>query len=85
MSTFKHRCIDGISADKKRCREMVEKGIGLVTALSPELGYEVCSELAKEALITDKGIFELVLEKNLLSKERLDKLLDPENMIRPRK
>ncbi|MBC8462300.1 MAG: hypothetical protein H8D67_30390 [Deltaproteobacteria bacterium] len=35
--------------------------------------------------MTDKGVFELVLEKNLLSKERLDKLLDPENMIRPRK
>jgi len=85
MSTFKHRCIDGISADKKRCLEMVEKSIGLVTALSPELGYEVCSELAKEALITDKGVCELVLEKKLLSKEKLDELLTPENMIRPTK
>ena len=64
---------------------MVENSIGLVTALSPVLGYEVCTALAKEALETDRGVFELVLEKNLLSQKELDKLLAPENMIKPRR
>jgi aspartate ammonia-lyase len=63
---------------------MVENSIGLVTALNPALGYEVCTQLAKEALATDRGVYELVLEKNLLSKEELDKLLAPETMIKPR-
>lgn len=81
MATLKYRCIDGITANEKRCREMVENSIGLVTALSPVLGYEVCSSLAKEALENNRSVYELVLEKKLLTKERLDELLSPENMI----
>lgn len=81
MRTLKHRCIDGITANEKVCREMVERSIGIVTALNPVLGYETCSKLAKEALETDRGLYELVLEKNLLTKEKLDELLLPENMI----
>jgi aspartate ammonia-lyase len=80
MNTLKFRCIDGITANEKRCRELVENSIGLVTALNPVLGYEVSTQLAKEALETNRGVFELVLEKNLLTKEKLDELLSPENM-----
>jgi aspartate ammonia-lyase len=85
MSTLKFKCIDGITANEKRCRELVEKSIGLVTALNPVLGYEVSTQLAKEALETDRGVYELVLEKNLLSREELDNILAPENMIKPRR
>lgn len=83
MATFKHRCIDGITANQEHCRRIVESSIGLVTALNPALGYETCSILAREALESNRGVYELVLEKNLLSKEELDKLLAPESMIRP--
>lgn len=83
MATLKHRCIDGITANPDNCLRMVQNSIGIVTALSPVLGYEVCSSLAKEALETDRGVYELVIEKKLLSKEKLDELLAPENMIRP--
>ena len=85
MSTLKHRCIDGITANEERCRQLVENSIGLVTALNPYLGYEQSTLLAKEALETNRGVYELVLEKNLMSKEELDKILAPENMIKPRK
>jgi len=81
MMTLKSRCIDGITANADRCRGMVEWSIGLVTALNPVLGYETCSMLAKEALENNKGVYDLVLEKNLLSKEKLDELLKPENMV----
>lgn len=84
MMTLKVRCIDGITANKERCRELVENSIGLVTALNPVLGYETCTKLAKEALDTNRGVYELVLEKKLLSKDELDDLLKPENMIKPR-
>jgi len=85
MTTLKYKCIDGITANEKRCRELVENSIGLVTALNPVLGYEVSTKLAKEALEKNRGVYELVLEKNLLSKEELDKILAPENMIGPTK
>lgn len=85
MKTFKHRCIDGITANEKRCLEMVQNSIGIVTALNPVLGYETCSMLAKEALAGDLSVYKLVIEKKLLSKEELDELLTPENMIKPQK
>ena len=84
MVTLKQRCVDGITANVEGCRKMVQDSIGLVTALTPILGYDTCTALAKEALDSDRGVYELVLEKNLLSKEELDKLLAPENMIGPR-
>jgi len=84
MMTLKVRCIDGITANVDRCRELVEGSIGIVTALNPALGYETCTKLAKEALDTNRGVYELVLEKKLLSKAELDDLLKPENMIKPR-
>ena len=64
---------------------MVLNSIGIITALNPILGYEICSDLAKEALQTDCRVYDLVIERNLLSKEELDIILQPENMIRPRK
>ena len=81
MNTLKYKCIDGITANEKHCRDLVMNSIGLVTALNPILGYEVSTQLAKEALETNRGVYELVLEKRLLSKEELDKFLSPENMI----
>lgn len=85
MNTLRVKCIDGITANADRCRLLVEHSIGLVTALNPVLGYETSTQLAKEALETNRGVYELVLEKKLLSKEELDEILKPENMIKPKK
>ncbi len=84
MMTLKQKCIDGITANEDRCRSLVENSIGLVTALNPVLGYEKSTQLAKEALETNRGVYELVLEKKLLSKSELDEILKPENMIKPK-
>ncbi|MCD6250482.1 MAG: aspartate ammonia-lyase [candidate division Zixibacteria bacterium] len=84
MATFKFRCIDGITANERVCRLYVTKSIGIITALNPILGYEICSKLAKEALDSGRGVYELVLERKLLTKAGLDKLLAPENMLAPR-
>ena len=85
MNTLRDRCIAGITANEEVCRRMVYGSIGLVTALNPYLGYETSTELAKTALHTGKGIYDLVLERGLMSKEQLDSVLSPENMVRPRK
>ena len=85
MKTFNYRCISGITANEQQCREMVQNSIGIVTALNPVLGYEKCSILAKEALNTGRSVYDLVIEKDFLSKEEMDELLKPENMIKPKK
>ena len=63
---------------------MVKNSIGIVTALNPVLGYEKSAAIAKEALSTDRSVYDLVLEKGWLSKDALDDLLKPENMTQPR-
>ncbi len=83
MKTFMHRCVDGITANREVCRSMVTNSIGLVTALNPYLGYEKCSELAQEAMKTGKSVYDLVIEKKILSEDRLNEILKPENMIKP--
>jgi len=85
MEVLKFRCIDGITANVDRCRELVLHSIGIVTALNPVLGYETSSRLAKTALQTGGSVYELVLQEGLLSKQQLDDILAPENMIKPRK
>jgi aspartate ammonia-lyase len=60
---------------------MVERSIGLVTALNPVIGYEASTEVAKEALESGRKVYDLVLEKGLLTKEKLDEMIKPENMI----
>ena len=82
MTTLKERCIDGVTANEARCRELVERSIGLVTALSPVLGYETCTQIAREALEKDMRVYDLVIARKLLSKEELNRLIRPENMIR---
>jgi aspartate ammonia-lyase len=83
MKTLKTRAIDGIQANEKKCREFVEHSIGLVTALNPYLGYERSTEIAKEALENNRSVYELVLEKGYMTKEELDNVLNPINMIKP--
>ncbi len=85
MNTLREKCIEGITANEEVCRNMVYNSIGLVTALNPYIGYETSTDLAQEALKTGKGIYDLVLERKLMSKEELDNLLKPENMVKPRK
>lgn len=85
MITLRDRCIVGITANRQRCLDLVLHSIGLVTALNPYIGYEASTAIAKEAMDTGRGVYELVLEKNLLTKAQLDDILAPENMIKPRK
>lgn len=85
MNTLREKCIAGITANEEHCRNMVYNSIGLVTALNPYLGYEKSTELAQKALRTGKGVYDLVLEMGLISRDELDDILKPENMVRPRK
>ena len=84
VRVFTEKCIKGIKADRARCKELAEKSIGLATVLNPFIGYEKAAAVAKEAVATGKTIREIVLEKRILSKKEIDKILDPMAMTRPR-
>ncbi|NLN00001.1 MAG: aspartate ammonia-lyase [Campylobacteraceae bacterium] len=84
FETLSKLCIDGISANKEHCEQMVLNSIGLVTALNPYLGYEKSTIVAKEALKSGASVYDVVLEKGFLNKDELDEIMKPENMIKPK-
>ncbi|VDH03216.1 aspartate ammonia-lyase [Bergeyella zoohelcum] len=81
LDTLREKCVVGITANREVCLNMVKNSIGIVTALNPALGYKTSTAIAKESLETGKSVYDLVLEKNLLSEKELNDLLDPKNML----
>jgi fumarate hydratase class II len=71
------RCVDGIVANRERCREMVEKSLAMVTALAPRIGYDQAAAVAKEAYATGRTVREVLQARALLSPGELEEALDP--------
>jgi aspartate ammonia-lyase len=83
--TLRELCADGITANETNCKKMVLNSIGIVTALNPHIGYKNSTKIAKEALETGASVYDLIIEKKVLTKAQVDKILSPENMIKPTK
>lgn len=83
LIALKEKCVEGIEANKDCAAASVKNSIGIVTALNPYIGYKMSTKIAKEALLTGKGVYQLVLEYELLTESRLDEILNPENMLAP--
>ncbi len=83
MIMLRTRCVEGITADEARCRELLDRSTAVATALSPYIGYAATAEIAKESVRTGKSIRELVLARGLLEPERLDEILSAEAMTEP--
>lgn len=81
IDTLVEECILGITVNKERCYEMVKNSIGIVTALNPYIGYKTCTKVAKEALETNRSVYDIVLEQGLMTQEKLDEALNPKNML----
>ena len=77
---FATGCVEGIEADVARCRELLERSLMLVTALTPHLGYDQAAAVAKEALATGRTLREIVLARKLMTADDLDRALDPAAM-----
>ena len=82
-TVLRERCVNGITANPDRMRQFVEQSIGIVTALVPVLGYEVSTEIARHALESGRGVYEIVMERGLLTRAQLDEALNPEAMTGP--
>ncbi|MEO5895751.1 MAG: aspartate ammonia-lyase [Vicinamibacterales bacterium] len=83
MRVLKTKCVDGIQADKGRCRELLDRSTALATALSPHIGYAETADIAKAAVATGRSIRDLVRERGLMPDATLDKILSAEAMTTP--
>ncbi|MBM7097998.1 aspartate ammonia-lyase [Bacillus sp. H-16] len=83
ISVFREYAVEGITANVERCREMVETSVGIITAINPHVGYETAARIAKEAITTNVSVREICIERGILTREELDKILDPKEMTKP--
>jgi aspartate ammonia-lyase len=78
-------CVSGITANVEKLRLSVEQSIGLVTVISPVLGYENATIVAQKALADDTSVREVVLELGLMTAAQFDELLgNIDALVRPR-
>jgi aspartate ammonia-lyase len=81
--TLAERCVRGITSNHEHLRHLVERSAGIATALNPHIGYTQATQVAQEAMVTGRSVYDLVLDKGLLSKESLDEILRPESLAGP--
>ena len=83
VDTFVDKLLIDLQPNREQCQEWLDKSVGVVTALLPHIGYEKSAMLAKEAYNTGKPIRQVVLEKGLLEKARMEHILSPQQMTTP--
>lgn len=74
------KCVDGITANEKHCRDLAEKSLAICTALAPAVGYEIAAGIAKRAHKTGKTVLQVAMEEKALPAQELKDLLDPFKM-----
>ncbi|MEM6391906.1 MAG: class II fumarate hydratase [Planctomycetota bacterium] len=82
-NVFVDKLLDGLEVNEERCTELLEASLMTITALAPEVGYDKCAALAKQAHKEGKTIKQLVGELELMPPERLAELMDYDAMTRP--
>ena len=83
VDTFVEKLLIDLQPNKEQCQEWLDKSVGVVTAMLPHIGYENSAMIAKEAYNTGKPVRQVILEKGLISKEKMEKILSPKEMTTP--
>ena len=82
IRVFRTRCVDGLTVDTERARELLDRSTAAATALNPYIGYAATADVAKTAVKTGRSIRDIVLERGLLDRVTLDRVLSVESMTR---
>ncbi len=77
VQTFTDNCICDITANEEHCKELVDHSVGIITAICPRVGYSVAADIAKTAIRTGASVKDVLISRNLLTEEEINKLLDP--------
>jgi fumarate hydratase class II len=80
---FRTRCVDGITANRQRCRDLLEKNPSIATALNAYIGYDEAAAVAKESAKNFESVREVVKRRGLLDEKQLDEVLDVREMTEP--
>lgn len=83
LNVFDDKCVAGLIADEKKCRDYAEKSISIVTALNPIIGYARAAEIAKESVKTHRSIMDVIRSKNIMPEKELNKVLDLMKLTKP--
>lgn len=83
VEIFREKCVSGIQANVKRCHDLVENSVGIITAINPHVGYETASRIAKKAIESGRPVREIVLDEGVLSAKELDIILNAFEMTQP--
>ncbi|MCR5757035.1 MAG: aspartate ammonia-lyase [Selenomonas sp.] len=83
VDTFVEKLLIDLQPNREQCQEWLDKSVGIVTAMLPHIGYENSAMIAKEAYNTGKPVRQVILEKGLISKEKMEKILSPKEMTTP--
>ncbi len=83
VRSFTEHCVEGIQADEKRIRELMERSLMLVTALAPKIGYDNAAKVAKSAHARGTTLKEEALRLGFVSADEFDRLVKPDKMTRP--
>jgi fumarate hydratase class II len=75
------RCVEGIAPNRKRCGELIEQSLAMVTPLAVKIGYDRAAGLAHEAYHTGRTIRDVLREKKVLPEDEIEKILDPRTMV----
>lgn len=78
VRTLRVSCVEGITPNLERLKAQVDSSVGVVTALTPYIGYAASAKLAKQALAGQGSVADLVVEQGLMSRERVAEILQPE-------
>lgn len=83
VNGFVDRLLKGLEPNREQCQYWLDRSVGVVTALLPHIGYERSAQLAKEAYNTGRPIREIILEKDILTEEKLNEIMAPMAMTSP--
>lgn len=83
MRVLAEKCVDGIRANKERCRYYANATLSIAAALNPYIGYAAAAEIAKESVKTGRTVTDIALERGLLDEDLLRQILDPYRMTEP--
>ncbi len=81
--SFTEHCVEGIRADEKRIRELMQRSLMLVTALAPKIGYDNAAKVAKSAHARGTTLKEEALRLGFVSADEFDRLVQPDKMTHP--
>jgi fumarate hydratase class II len=81
--SFTEHCVEGIRADEKRIRDLMERSLMLVTALAPKIGYDNAAKVAKSAHARGTTLKEEAVRLGFVSAAEFDRLVQPDKMTHP--